>query len=242
MIKPIEIRLAWIKRVTRMNGIKVSTFPFNVSMKIHSVPGWKERNRSLSNWTAQTTKWNVNRFFRNVNMTSNAKQFHRYSPSVCLDDQLMKILELQKKKRKKREGEKEIKTREWMESQYRCNWGITFVRGYYWFQNSPPPIPLFLTPPPPLFKTFLVYPREIVLLTQFSLTWFPVNRTGARVRNNSLLKWCSINKLPISFSISSNRSAFRFEGRGREKGNERCFPNFQEYRESKLIASMTSNI
>lgn len=77
------------------------------------------------------------------------------------------------------------------------------VRVNYWFQNGPatPSHPLT-----PLFKAFLVYAREIVLLTQFSVTRFRVNRAGARVRNNSLLKWCSINELPISFSISSNRT------------------------------------
>lgn len=97
-----------------------------------------------------------------------------------------------------------------MESlQYRCNWGITFVSGLLLISKLAPNS-LSLSPSPsspPLFKTFLVYPREIVLLTQFSPTRFSVNRTGARVRNNSLPKWCSINKLPISFSISSNRSA-----------------------------------
>lgn len=65
---------------------------------------------------------------------------------------------------------------------------------------------VLLLPRPLLFKTFLVYAREIVLATQFSVTRFSVNRTGARVRNNSLLKRYSINELPISFSISSNRT------------------------------------
>lgn len=141
-------------------------------------------------------------------MTSNAKQFHRYSLRFASMINWWKILELQKIKKKK-EDKNERREDGWN----RCNivaiGELHSFRGYYWFQNSPPTPSL--SPPlsliPPLFKTFLVYPREIVLLTQFSPTRFSVNRTGARVRNNSLPKWCSINKLPISFSISSNRSA-----------------------------------
>lgn len=90
------------------------------------------------------------------------------------------------------------------------------VRVNYWFQNGPA-TPLH--PLTPLFKTFLVYAREIVLLTQFSVTRFRVNRAGARVRNNSLLKWCSINELPISFSISSNRTFS--VSMGKKKGRNR---------------------
>lgn len=134
-------------------------------------------------------------------------------PSVCLDDQLMKILELQKKKREKRE----IKTRGGRIDGIAISLQLgNYIRSGLLLISklAPNSLPLSLSLIPPLFKTFLVYPREIVLLTQFPLTRFSVNRTGARVRNNSLPKWCSINKLPISFSISSNRSAFRFEGRG----------------------------
>lgn len=134
-------------------------------------------------------------------------------PSVCLDDQLMKILELQKKKRETRE----IKTRGGRIDGIAISLQLgNYIRSGLLLISklAPNSLPLSLSLIPPLFKTFLVYPREIVLLTQFPLTRFSVNRTGARVRNNSLPKWCSINKLPISFSISSNRSAFRFEGRG----------------------------
>lgn len=133
-------------------------------------------------------------------------------PSVCLDDQLMKILELQKKKEKR-----EIKTRGGRIDGIAISLQLgNYIRSGLLLISklAPNSLPLSLSLIPPLFKTFLVYPREIVLLTQFPLTRFSVNRTGARVRNNSLPKWCSINKLPISFSISSNRSAFRFEGRG----------------------------
>lgn len=130
-------------------------------------------------------------------------------PSVCLDDQLMKNSRITKNKKKKK---REIKTRG---GRMDGIVAISLQLGNYirfgaiidFKTRSQLPLSLPLSLIPPLFKTFLVYPREIVLLTQFSPTRFSVNRTGARVRNNSLPKWCSINKLPISFSISSNRSA-----------------------------------
>lgn len=130
-------------------------------------------------------------------------------PSVCLDDQLMKNSRITKNKKKKK---REIKTRG---GRMDGIVAISLQLGNYirfgaiidFKTRSQLPLSLPLSLIPPLFKTFLVYPREIVLLTQFSPTRFSINRTGARVRNNSLPKWCSINKLPISFSISSNRSA-----------------------------------
>lgn len=157
-------------------------------------------------------------------MTSNAKQFHRYSLRFASMINWWKFWNYKKKKRE--EGDKNERGED------RWNRNIVAIGKLHSFgaiidfktrPQLPPSLSLSLIPP--LFKTFLVYPREIVLLTQFPLTRFSVNRTGARVRNNSLPKWCSINKLPISFSISSNRSAFRFEGRG---WNERYFPSFQD--------------
>lgn len=157
-------------------------------------------------------------------MTSNAKQFHRYSLRFASMINWWKFWNYKKKKREKRE----IKTRGGRIDGIAISLQLgNYIRSGLLLISklAPNSLPLSLSLIPPLFKTFLVYPREIVLLTQFPLTRFSVNRTGARVRNNSLPKWCSINKLPISFSISSNRSAFRFEGRG---WNERYFPSFQD--------------
>lgn len=156
-------------------------------------------------------------------MTSNAKQFHRYSLRFASMINWWKFWNYKKKKREKRE----IKTRGGRIDGIAISLQLgNYIRSGLLLISKTPTPSLPLSPSsPPLFKTFLVYPREIVLLTQFPLTRFSVNRTGARVRNNSLPKWCSINKLPISFSISSNRSAFRFEGRG---WNERYFPSFQD--------------
>lgn len=156
-------------------------------------------------------------------MTSNAKQFHRYSLRFASMINWWKFWNYKKKKEKR-----EIKTRGGRIDGIAISLQLgNYIRSGLLLISklAPNSLPLSLSLIPPLFKTFLVYPREIVLLTQFPLTRFSVNRTGARVRNNSLPKWCSINKLPISFSISSNRSAFRFEGRG---WNERYFPSFQD--------------
>lgn len=107
------------------------------------------------------------------------------SPVLDLDNQSTKILELRKKKKRKG-GEKGNSVSNEISSLSgelrRYDGSVCFV-AIIGLKIAPLPPSL-----PPLFETFLVYARGMVLLTQFPATRFSVNRTGARVRNNSLLK------------------------------------------------------
>lgn len=123
-------------------------------------------------------------------MTSNAKQPHRYSPSFCASNQFVKILELQKKRGG---GERIQRTMSPQLENYVVT-GFTVKQLLIWKCLVP------------LFKTFpsSANIREIVFLTQFPVTRFQVNAIAARVRNNSLLHFCSHNEFPINSLISSN--------------------------------------